>query len=51
MRGDEPDERLIHGWLGELRWDGPDRIVLLPGDEHLAPLVVELPAHAANAAA
>ena len=51
VRGDEPDERLIHGWLGELRWDGPERIVLVPGDERLAPLVVDLPSQAAGAAA
>jgi hypothetical protein len=43
VRGDKPDEIIIHGWLGELRWDGPDRVVLHPKLASRAPLVVDLP--------
>ena len=43
VRGNETDERLIHAWLGELQWDGSDRIVLHPRDADLAPLMVDVP--------
>jgi hypothetical protein len=42
-RGDDPNETAIQGWLGELRWEGSDRIVLQPAPMHGAPIVVDLP--------
>jgi hypothetical protein len=44
VRGDRPDEMLIHDHLGELRWDEPRRIVLRSRLAAGAPIAVALPA-------
>jgi hypothetical protein len=43
LHGPEPDERAIQAWLGELRWDGSDRIVVQPRPPGTAAIVVDLP--------
>ena len=42
-RGLAPDEQALQAVLGELRWDGPDRIVVQPRPAGAAAIVVDLP--------
>ncbi len=42
VRGEQPDEMLIDAWLGELKWETQDAIVLVPKLSSKAPIRIDV---------